>query len=105
MEEAMGGAQLIQLMIQHQDLLWTVRLRKGLQHLYDFSDVSCDINSSSLHQIPNFLLAQVRQLNQASNQKQLILSRTRTYLLKKKKNQNDGNQVRIYQSLGGRDQS
>uniref|UniRef100_A0A3P9MA00 Rho GTPase activating protein 28 n=1 Tax=Oryzias latipes TaxID=8090 RepID=A0A3P9MA00_ORYLA len=66
MEEAMGGAQLIQLMIQHQDLLWT---------------------------IPNFLLAQVRQLNQASNQKQLILSRTRTYLLKKKKNQNDGNQI------------
>uniref|UniRef100_H2MZK7 Rho GTPase activating protein 28 n=1 Tax=Oryzias latipes TaxID=8090 RepID=H2MZK7_ORYLA len=50
MEEAMGGAQLIQLMIQHQDLLWT---------------------------IPNFLLAQVRQLNQASNQKQLILMKMR----------------------------
>uniref|UniRef100_A0A3P9J7Q9 Rho-GAP domain-containing protein n=1 Tax=Oryzias latipes TaxID=8090 RepID=A0A3P9J7Q9_ORYLA len=66
MEEAMGGAQLIQLMIQHQDLLWT---------------------------IPNFLLAQVRQLNQASSQKPLSLSRTRTYLLKKKKNQNDGNRL------------
>ncbi|XP_036067643.1 rho GTPase-activating protein 28 [Oryzias melastigma] len=65
-EVAVGGAQLIQLMIQHQDLLWTV---------------------------PNFLLTQVRQLNQASNQKQLSLSRTKTYLLKKKKNQNDGNQI------------
>lgn len=30
-EVAVGGAQLIQLMIQHQDLLWTVRLRKDLQ--------------------------------------------------------------------------
>uniref|UniRef100_A0A3Q3SNN3 Rho GTPase activating protein 28 n=1 Tax=Mastacembelus armatus TaxID=205130 RepID=A0A3Q3SNN3_9TELE len=50
MEEAVGGAHLIRLMIIHQDLLWTV---------------------------PNFLLSQVRQMNQASNQKQSGLSRTR----------------------------
>jgi len=31
MAEAVGGAHLIQLMIRHQDLLWTVSLRTQLQ--------------------------------------------------------------------------
>ncbi|XP_077365104.1 rho GTPase-activating protein 28 [Festucalex cinctus] len=42
LEEAVGGAHLVRLMITHQDLLWTV---------------------------PNFLLSQLRQMNQASNHK------------------------------------
>uniref|UniRef100_A0A3Q2GAE0 Rho GTPase activating protein 28 n=1 Tax=Cyprinodon variegatus TaxID=28743 RepID=A0A3Q2GAE0_CYPVA len=46
MEEAVGGAHLIGLMIRHQDLLWTV---------------------------PKFLLSQVRQMNQASNHRQFNL--------------------------------
>ncbi|XP_041824113.1 rho GTPase-activating protein 28 isoform X3 [Melanotaenia boesemani] len=66
MEEAMGGAQLIQLMIKHQDLLWIV---------------------------PHFLLSQVRQMNQVSNQKPLVLSRTRTRLLRRKNEKNDRNQI------------
>ncbi|KAF0028664.1 hypothetical protein F2P81_019751 [Scophthalmus maximus] len=63
MEEAMGGAQLVRLMITHQDLLWTV---------------------------PRFLLSQVRQMNQAANQKPFSLTRTKRRLLRK----NDRNQVR-----------
>uniref|UniRef100_A0A3Q3JPW7 Rho-GAP domain-containing protein n=1 Tax=Monopterus albus TaxID=43700 RepID=A0A3Q3JPW7_MONAL len=59
MEEAVGGAHLIQLMITHQDLLWTV---------------------------PTFLLSQVRQLNQVSNQKQFSL-KTKKLLRRKDKNQ------------------
>ncbi|XP_037828979.1 rho GTPase-activating protein 28 isoform X2 [Kryptolebias marmoratus] len=68
MEEAVGGAHLIELMIRHQDLLWTV---------------------------PNFLLSQVRQMNQASNQKQLNLSRTTSRLLRRRNDKNDRNQVRL----------
>uniref|UniRef100_A0A087XTP9 Rho GTPase activating protein 28 n=1 Tax=Poecilia formosa TaxID=48698 RepID=A0A087XTP9_POEFO len=63
MEEAMGGARLIGLMIRHQDLLWT---------------------------LPKFLLAQVRQMNQASSQRQFNLSRTASRLLRRK---NDRKQV------------
>ncbi|XP_062236070.1 rho GTPase-activating protein 28 isoform X2 [Platichthys flesus] len=63
MEEAVGGARLIRLMITHQDLLWTV---------------------------PRFLLSQVRQMNQAANQKQFGLTRTTKRLLRRK---NDKNQV------------
>ncbi|XP_047193811.1 rho GTPase-activating protein 28 isoform X1 [Hippoglossus stenolepis] len=63
MEEAVGGAHLIRLMITHQDLLWTV---------------------------PRFLLSQVRQMNQATNQKQFGLTRTTKRLLRRK---NDRNQV------------
>ncbi|KAM4718126.1 LOW QUALITY PROTEIN: rho GTPase-activating protein 28 [Anableps anableps] len=66
MEEAVGGARLIGLMIRHQDLLWTV---------------------------PKFLLAQVRQMNQASNQRQFNLSRTTSRLLRRKNDKNDRNQV------------
>ncbi|MED6257339.1 hypothetical protein ATANTOWER_019396 [Ataeniobius toweri] len=66
MEEAVGGAHLIGLMIRHQDLLWTV---------------------------PNFLLAQVRQMNQASNQRKFNLSRTTSRLLRRKNEKNDRNQV------------
>ncbi|XP_027137210.1 rho GTPase-activating protein 28 isoform X2 [Larimichthys crocea] len=66
MEEAVGGAQLVQLMILHQDLLWIV---------------------------PSFLLSQVRQMNQASNQKQLSLTKTKTRLLRKKNDKNDRNQI------------
>ncbi|XP_047205577.1 rho GTPase-activating protein 28 isoform X3 [Girardinichthys multiradiatus] len=66
MEEAVGGAHLIGLMIRHQDLLWTV---------------------------PNFLLAQVRQVNQASNQRKFNLSRTTSRLLRRKNEKNDRNQV------------
>lgn len=33
MEEAVGGAQLIRLMIIHQDLIWTVGFRTGLHSL------------------------------------------------------------------------
>ncbi|MEQ2209655.1 hypothetical protein XENOCAPTIV_002121 [Xenoophorus captivus] len=65
MEEAVGGAHLIGLMIRHQDLLWTV---------------------------PNFLLAQVRQMNQASNQRKFNLSRTTSRLLRRKNEKNDRNQ-------------
>uniref|UniRef100_A0A4W6EBG4 Rho GTPase activating protein 28 n=1 Tax=Lates calcarifer TaxID=8187 RepID=A0A4W6EBG4_LATCA len=68
MEEAVGGAHLIRLMITHQDLLWTV---------------------------PSFLLSQVRELNQASNQKQLGLSWTKRRLLRRKNDKNDRNQVRL----------
>ncbi|XP_028288402.1 rho GTPase-activating protein 28 [Parambassis ranga] len=66
MEEALGGAHLIRLMITHQDLLWTV---------------------------PNFLLSQVRQMNQTSNQKELGLSRTKRWLLWKRNDKNDRNQI------------
>ncbi|XP_061569729.1 rho GTPase-activating protein 28 [Cololabis saira] len=64
MEEAVGGAKLIQLMIRHQDLLWT---------------------------IPNFLLSQVRQMNQASNQRNLI--RTKSHLLKGRTHKNNRSQI------------
>uniref|UniRef100_A0A668T983 Rho-GAP domain-containing protein n=1 Tax=Oreochromis aureus TaxID=47969 RepID=A0A668T983_OREAU len=65
MEEAVGGAQLIRLMIIHQDLLWTV---------------------------PKFLLSQVRQMNQVSIQKQLGLSWT-SRLLRKKNDKNERDQL------------
>ncbi|XP_063339318.1 rho GTPase-activating protein 28 [Pelmatolapia mariae] len=65
MEEAVGGAQLIRLMIIHQDLLWTV---------------------------PKFLLSQVRQMNQVSIQKQLGLSWT-SRLLRKKNDKNERDQI------------
>uniref|UniRef100_A0A665TX31 Rho GTPase activating protein 28 n=1 Tax=Echeneis naucrates TaxID=173247 RepID=A0A665TX31_ECHNA len=60
-KEAVGGAQLVQLMITHQDLLWIV---------------------------PSFLLSQVRQMNQASNQKQSGLSRTKKLLLRRRSDRN-----------------
>ncbi|XP_068593198.1 rho GTPase-activating protein 28 isoform X2 [Cebidichthys violaceus] len=63
MEEAVGGAHLVRLMITHQDLLWTV---------------------------PSFLLTQVRQMNQASNQKQFGLTKATRRLLRRK---NDRNQI------------
>nr|XP_040023049.1 rho GTPase-activating protein 28 isoform X2 [Gasterosteus aculeatus aculeatus] len=63
MEEAVGGAHLVRLMITHQDLLWTV---------------------------PSFLLSQVRQMNQASNQKQFDLTKAKRRLLRRK---NDRNQI------------
>ncbi|XP_062415096.1 rho GTPase-activating protein 28 [Pungitius pungitius] len=63
MEEAVGGAHLVRLMIIHQDLLWTV---------------------------PSFLLSQVRQMNQASNQKQFDLTKAKRRLLRRK---NDRNQI------------
>ncbi|XP_037549960.1 rho GTPase-activating protein 28-like [Nematolebias whitei] len=63
LEDAVGGAHLIELMIRHQDLLWTV---------------------------PNFLLSQVRQMNQVANQKQLNLSRTTSRLLRRR---NEKNQI------------
>ncbi|XP_036934642.1 rho GTPase-activating protein 28 [Acanthopagrus latus] len=66
MEEAVGGAQLIRLMVTHQDLLWTV---------------------------PSFLLSQVRLMNQASNLKQLSLSKTTRRLLRRRNDKNDRNQV------------
>ncbi|KAG7222980.1 hypothetical protein INR49_029202, partial [Caranx melampygus] len=66
MEEAVGGAQLIQLMITHQDLLWIV---------------------------PSFLLSQVRQLNQATNQKQFSLAKTRRRFLRRKGDKNETNQI------------
>ncbi|XP_068604400.1 rho GTPase-activating protein 28 [Brachionichthys hirsutus] len=63
MEEAVGGAHLVRLMITHQDLLWTV---------------------------PSFLLSQVRHMNQASNQKLFRLTKTKRLLLRRK---NDKNQI------------
>uniref|UniRef100_A0A3B4U4X1 Rho GTPase-activating protein 28-like n=1 Tax=Seriola dumerili TaxID=41447 RepID=A0A3B4U4X1_SERDU len=66
MEEAVGGAQLIRLMITHQDLLWIV---------------------------PSFLLSQVRRMNQATNQKQSGLTRTGRRLLRRKSDKNDRNQI------------
>ncbi|KAK1885041.1 Rho GTPase-activating protein 18 [Dissostichus eleginoides] len=55
MEEAVGGAHLVRLMVAHLDVLWTV---------------------------PTFLLSQVRQMNQASNQKQLGLTKAKRRLLR-----------------------
>uniref|UniRef100_A0A3B4FEV0 Rho GTPase-activating protein 28-like n=1 Tax=Pundamilia nyererei TaxID=303518 RepID=A0A3B4FEV0_9CICH len=55
MEEAVGGAQLIRLMIIHQDLIWTV---------------------------PKFLLSQVRQMNQVSIQKHPESTKAKTRLVK-----------------------
>ncbi|XP_074484373.1 rho GTPase-activating protein 28 isoform X1 [Sebastes fasciatus] len=66
MEEAVGGAHLVRLMITHQDLLWTV---------------------------PSFLLSQVRQMNQASNQKQFGLTKATRRLLRRKNDKNDRNQI------------
>eukprot|EP00064_Thunnus_orientalis_P024063 superscaffoldBa00009826_g24333 len=67
MEEAVRGAHLVQLMITHQDLLWTV---------------------------PTFLLSQVRQMNQMSNQRERGLTKTTRRLLRRKNDKNDRNQVR-----------
>lgn len=66
MEEAVGGAHLVRLMITHQDLLWTV---------------------------PSFLLSQVRQMNQVSNQRPLSLNNTKRRLLRWKNDKNDRNQI------------
>ncbi|XP_065804894.1 rho GTPase-activating protein 28 isoform X3 [Labrus bergylta] len=66
MEEAVGGAHLVRLMITHQDLLWT---------------------------IPNFLMSQVRQVNQASNQRQLGLSKPKRRLLRRKNDKNHRHQI------------
>uniref|UniRef100_A0A673AHM4 Rho GTPase activating protein 28 n=1 Tax=Sphaeramia orbicularis TaxID=375764 RepID=A0A673AHM4_9TELE len=66
MEEAVGGAHLVQLMIVHKDLLWTV---------------------------PSFLLAQVRQMNQVSNQRQGGLARTKRRLLRRKNENHDRDQI------------
>nr|XP_061810225.1 rho GTPase-activating protein 28-like [Nerophis lumbriciformis] len=65
LEEAVGGAHLVRLMITHQDLLWTV---------------------------PNFLLSQLRQMNQASNQR-LGLSLTRPGRLLRTRNDKNNKQV------------
>ncbi|KAK5850328.1 hypothetical protein PBY51_014586 [Eleginops maclovinus] len=66
MEEAVGGAHLVSLMISHLDVLWTV---------------------------PTFLLSQVRQMNQASNQKQLGLTKAKRRLLRWKNHTNHQNQI------------
>ncbi|KAK5897661.1 hypothetical protein CgunFtcFv8_015147 [Champsocephalus gunnari] len=66
MEEAVGGAHLVRLMVAHLDVLWTV---------------------------PTFLLSQVRQMNQASNQKQLGLTKAKRRLLRWKNHQNHQNQI------------
>ncbi|XP_049912660.1 rho GTPase-activating protein 28 isoform X3 [Epinephelus moara] len=66
MEEAVGGAHLVRLMITHQDLLWTV---------------------------PSFLLSQVRQMNQASNQKRFGLTRAKRRLLRRKNDKTERNQI------------
>ncbi|KAM7389961.1 hypothetical protein PAMA_008237 [Pampus argenteus] len=66
MEEAVGGAHLVRLMITHQDLLWIV---------------------------PTFLLSQVRKMNQASSQKQWALIKTKRQLLRRKNDKNERNQV------------
>ncbi|KAM6971131.1 rho GTPase-activating protein 28 isoform 3-T3 [Tautogolabrus adspersus] len=66
MEEAVGGAHLVRLMITHQDLLWTV---------------------------PNFLMSQVRQVNKASNQRQLGLREPKRRLLRRKNDKNHRDQI------------
>ncbi|XP_058484238.1 rho GTPase-activating protein 28 isoform X1 [Solea solea] len=66
LEEALGGAHLVQLMITHQDLLWTV---------------------------PKFLLSQVRQVNQVSSQKSFGLMRAKRRLLRKKTDKNHTDQI------------
>ncbi|XP_056155241.1 rho GTPase-activating protein 28 [Lampris incognitus] len=62
MQEAVGAAHLVHLMITHQEVLWTV---------------------------PCFLLSQVRQMNQATCQKQ---TKTKTRLMRRK-NKNNENEV------------
>uniref|UniRef100_A0A3P8WBQ3 Rho GTPase-activating protein 28 n=1 Tax=Cynoglossus semilaevis TaxID=244447 RepID=A0A3P8WBQ3_CYNSE len=66
MEDAVGGAQLVRLMITHQELLWTV---------------------------PKFLLSQVRQVNQVSGQKQFGLSKAKRRLLRRKNDKNHRDQI------------
>uniref|UniRef100_UPI003AAD1FA1 uncharacterized protein n=1 Tax=Centroberyx gerrardi TaxID=166262 RepID=UPI003AAD1FA1 len=66
MEEAVGGAKLVRLMITHQELLWTV---------------------------PSFLLSQVRQMNQTACQRETGLMKTKRRLLRRKNDKNDKNQV------------
>uniref|UniRef100_A0A3P8WE00 Rho GTPase-activating protein 28 n=1 Tax=Cynoglossus semilaevis TaxID=244447 RepID=A0A3P8WE00_CYNSE len=66
MEDAVGGAQLVRLMITHQELLWTV---------------------------PKFLLSQVRQVNQVSGQKQFGLSKAKRRLLRRKNDKNHRDQL------------
>ncbi|XP_024918225.1 rho GTPase-activating protein 28 isoform X2 [Cynoglossus semilaevis] len=68
MEDAVGGAQLVRLMITHQELLWTV---------------------------PKFLLSQVRQVNQVSGQKQFGLSKAKRRLLRRKNDKNHRDQVSV----------
>nr|XP_057915668.1 rho GTPase-activating protein 28 [Doryrhamphus excisus] len=63
MEEAVGGAHLVHLMVANQDVLWTV---------------------------PNFLLSQLRQMNQASNHK-MALSRPGRLL----RSRNDKNKKQV----------
>uniref|UniRef100_A0A3Q3VSC8 Rho-GAP domain-containing protein n=1 Tax=Mola mola TaxID=94237 RepID=A0A3Q3VSC8_MOLML len=67
MDEAVGGAYLIRLMITHQELLWTVS-----------------------HKLTH---PQLKHMNQASNQKQLGLTKTTRRLLRRKNIKNDGNQL------------
>ncbi|KAM3860335.1 rho GTPase-activating protein 28 [Diretmus argenteus] len=66
MEEAVGAAHLVKLMITHRDLLWTV---------------------------PSFLLTQVRHMNQASCRKETGLEKTKRRLLRRKNDKNDKNKV------------
>ncbi|CAF92304.1 unnamed protein product, partial [Tetraodon nigroviridis] len=90
MEEAVGGAYLIRLMITHQDLLWTVNVIT--QTLRRCCLSTGDVTPAPVAQVPNFLLSQVRHMNQASSQKELVLSKTRR-LLRKKNGKNDMNRV------------
>ncbi|XP_041670603.1 rho GTPase-activating protein 18-like [Cheilinus undulatus] len=66
MEEAVGGAHLVRLMITHQETLWTV---------------------------PHFLMSQLRQVNQASSQRQLGLNKTKRRLLRRKNDKNHKDQI------------
>lgn len=53
---------------------------------------NADVLSAPGAQVPTFLLSQVRHMNQASHQKQLILSKTKR-LLTRKSGKHDVNQV------------
>lgn len=91
MEEAVGGAYLIRLMVTHQDLLGTVRVLTRTRGRC--RPPTCDVTAAPVVQVPTFLLSQVRHMNQASSQKELILSKTKR-LLRRKNDKNDLNQVR-----------
>lgn len=88
MEEAVGGAYLVRLMITHQDLLWTVSTPTLTPTLTHAMPPVTSLSVHTLHQVPNFLLTQVRHMTQTSNQRWDGLARTRKKLLQRLRNSN-----------------
>lgn len=88
MEEAVGGAYLVRLMITHQDMLWTVSKPTLTTPIANAMPPVTSLPVLTLRQVPNFLLTQVRHMTQASNQRWDGLARTRKKLLQRCRNSN-----------------